>query len=119
MTFDIVVGNPPYQDENNQPIYQYFVDVAMMLATQGVSMITKNTWLTRYKNGLEEMRARAINYGLKSVRNFDKTNQVFEGAGVAVCYFNLINGYNGKTYYALDSGDDTGTERELRRKAVA
>lgn len=119
MTFDIVVGNPPYQDENNQPIYQYFVDVAMMLATQGVSMITKNTWLTRYKNGLEGMRARAINYGLKSVRNFDKTNQVFEGAGVAVCYFNLINGYTGKTRYELDSGNDTGTERELRRKVVA
>lgn len=112
MTFDIVVGNPPYQDENNQPIYQYFVDVAMMLATQGVSMITKNTWLTRYKNGLEEMRARAINYGLKYIRNFDKTNQVFEGAGVAVCYFNLIKGYTGKTCYELDSGDDAGTERE-------
>lgn len=112
MTFDIVVGNPPYQDKNDNPLYQYFMDVAMMLATKGVTMITKNTWLTRYKNDMEGLRRRVINYGLKYIRNFDKTNQVFEGAGVAVCYFNLIKGYTGKTRYELDSGDDTGSEKE-------
>lgn len=114
MTFDIVVGNPPYQDKNDNPLYQYFMDVAMMLATKGVTMITKNTWLTRYKNDMEGLRRRVINYGLKYIRNFDKANQVFEGAGagVAVCYFNLIKGYTGKTRYELDSGDDTGSEKE-------
>lgn len=52
MTFDAVVGNPPYQEETGgagrqaKPIYNYFVEQAKNLNTTYISMITPSRWFS-------------------------------------------------------------------------
>lgn len=60
MNFNVVVGNPPYQDVRAttnasfaSAIYPIFIDIASYICTDYVSMITPSRWLTRQGQGID------------------------------------------------------------------
>ena len=50
--FDVVIGNPPYQDSNGggngsggNTLYDRFIDIGIDLYSEYVLMITKDSWM--------------------------------------------------------------------------
>ncbi|MCA1695112.1 MAG: Eco57I restriction-modification methylase domain-containing protein, partial [Actinobacteria bacterium] len=66
MQFDVVVGNPPYQlkggggGTNDSPVYHFFVERAIQMASRYVLMITPSRWFTGGR-GLDDFRQRMLN----------------------------------------------------------
>lgn len=56
MKFDVVVGNPPYQDGKNNNFYQEFVRKALELSNNHVAMITPSNWISFADSGSEFLR---------------------------------------------------------------
>ena len=103
MKFDVIVGNPPYQDEQpggrtaTSPIYPYFMDEAFKLAKK-VSLITParflfNAGLTN-KNWNEKMlndeHLKVVKYEARSNQIFPKTD--IKG-GIVVTYRDMDKTY--------------------------
>ena len=93
--FDIVVGNPPYQDAT-QSIYQHFVDMSLLLSKRFVYMITKNNWIN--SDTLSITRDNMIKAGLVYVKNYPVTSELFENASVAVSIFGIDKEHKGLTH---------------------
>ena len=100
MKFDVVIGNPPYQDSNGgggntdsgKAIYQLFVNVAFRLSNRFICMITKNSWYktrdTPSNVGFNLMKEYLLQQGtLVKVVDFPKYHEVFKGVGCSVSYF--------------------------------
>lgn len=96
MKFDVVIGNPPYQ-QATQSIYQNFIDLAIELNPHSIVMITKNNWLE--SNTLKNTRDKMIGAGLKKVINYPIFGEVFSDVGVAVSIFSIENEYTGNFEY--------------------
>ena len=100
MKFDVVIGNPPYQDSNGgggntdsgKAIYQLFVNYGFRLSNRFVCMITKNSWYksrdTAGNVGFNLMKKQLLHQGaLVKVVDFPKYHEVFKGVGCSVSYF--------------------------------
>lgn len=96
MKFDIVVGNPPYQDET-QSIYDYFIKLGIGVSNKNVCMITKNNWMS--SDTLRSTRGLMLNKGLKEIINYPLIGEVFRGVGTSVSIFNVEHGYTGELHY--------------------
>lgn len=96
MKFDIVVGNPPYQD-SSKSIYDVFIRLGMGISKKNVCMITKNNWLS--SDTLRGIREQMLNNGLKSVINYPIIGELFNGVSPSVAIFNVEHGYTGKVHY--------------------
>ncbi len=94
MKFDIVIGNPPYQD-GTKSIYPEFIDLALKMKPKYIAMITRNNWLT--SETLKDTRNKIIDAGLTKVVNYPISGEVFDNVGVSVCIFCIEDGYKGKT----------------------
>lgn len=109
MKFDVVVGNPPYQESNGGgngasavSIYNHFINLGEKLADQSV-LIVPARWMSDNPNGigsteLHKMRTRT---NIKQLIDL-KDEQPFEGANIAggVCILHLDNS---NTYARLDT----------------
>lgn len=112
MKFDVIVGNPPYEDPNNDgvKIYRDFIKASMNLisATGHIALVTPNTWLT-YGDALvaEVLLKHDIEY--MDVRSkYIKTTH-FPSVGSTFCWYVLgpkqqdsrstIKGYGGEITY--------------------
>lgn len=95
MKFDAVVGNPPYQEENDNsrkpPIYHLFYDISCKLCEK-VTFITPARFLFRAGQTPKEWAEKMLNNEhFKVVRFYQKSTDVFSSVdikgGVAIGYY--------------------------------
>lgn len=104
LKFDIVVGNPPYQQMDGGagasavPIYNTFVDIAKQVSQSYVSLIIPSRWMTGGR-GLDKFRASMLN-DTHIAQLFDHYNasDCFSNVEIkgGVCYFLWDKNHNNK-----------------------
>lgn len=93
MKFDVVIGNPPYQENNSQngrqakPLYDRFIDMGIKYTNRLLVFITNNTFLTN--DSKKELRDRMIEAGLNKLYNYPISGDIFKGVGVSACIFRI------------------------------
>lgn len=106
MKFDIIIGNPPYQedtanDTSPKPLYNKFMDVARQIGGKYISFIIPARWYAGGK-GLETFRAYMLNEGhLKEIVDFSEGRTLFN---------NEVDVAGGLMYFLYDK-DYVGTCR--------
>ena len=111
MKFDVVIGNPPYQENNNSgasAIYAYFIDAGLKLARYEC-MIVPARWIADKPNGIEKnwldkMRGRK---DFIAIHDFVDNIEIFRGVQIAggVCYFLIDTRYTGECEYSYHNKD--------------
>lgn len=104
MKFDVVVGNPPYQESDGgskasaKPIYNIFAEFSMTkLNSEQVCLITPSKWFAGGK-GLDGFRDFMLNNShIKVVSDFVNSKTVFSGVSIGggVNYFLYDRTYEG------------------------
>ena len=97
MKFDAIVGNPPYQEDDNgyrvssSPIYIYFVNQAIELKPEYVSMIIPARWYSGGKGkDIVIFREKMLNDdSLCKIIDFPEATDLFTGVQIkgGVCYW--------------------------------
>ncbi|WP_290003128.1 Eco57I restriction-modification methylase domain-containing protein [Faucicola atlantae] len=102
MKFDVVLGNPPYQENDNgqredgaanasaSPLYHYYFYLSKKLAKDYISLIFPARWLYGAGKGLGSFSRDLLNdKHFKSVKLYQKSSDVFTGAEIkgGVIYF--------------------------------
>lgn len=112
MKFDVVIGNPPYQENNGggngsggATLYNYFIDKGLALADI-VCMITKDSWMQQEQ--LKSTRDNMIKAGIVSIKDYPKIHEIFDKVDVACSIFLIKKGYTGEThFYRIEDGKIT------------
>lgn len=104
MNFDVVIGNPPYQESDGgsnasaRPVYNLFVEFAInQLKSQKVCLITPSKWFAGGK-GLDDFRQFMINNRhLKVLSDYVNSKELFSGVSIGggVSYFLYDREYEG------------------------
>jgi site-specific DNA-methyltransferase (adenine-specific) len=122
MQFDVIVGNPPYQmdDEGGHrpvPIYNKFVEQALELNPRYIVMITPARWMAGGL-GLNEYRTKMLGDNrIRKLVDFPVASELFPGVEIkgGVCYFLWDRDNPGKCQTTIIRGDERvqSTERSL------
>lgn len=102
MKFDVIIGNPPYQDSSNKlkavKLWPRFIEQSLKLLAPGgyLSFVTPSTWLTsRTGNGKKVRNALTSNFDLVSV---DTTAGSYFKVGVDIAQWHgKLEPYSGVT----------------------
>lgn len=95
MNFDVVIGNPPYQENNGagknggSAIWNRFITMGIGLIPKYICMITPSRWFTGGM-GLNQFRTEWLNdKRIHTLVHFPTANKVFPGTSIAggVSYF--------------------------------
>ena len=116
MTFDVIIGNPPYQmsdgggtGDSAKPLYHLFIQQAKKLSPKYLIMIVPSRWMKGGK-GLTEFRQEMMNdTRIKEIHDFENAKECFSGLHIdgGVCYFLWDKNYNGKVDYTFKALDGT------------
>lgn len=116
MTFDVIIGNPPYQlskaTENTvsnaafaSAIYPLFIEQALKLKPTYLCMITPSRWMTKAGQGISDAWVDGMLKGnhFVEIHDFLDANECFAGVEIkgGVSYFLYQPLYKGKCKYVL------------------
>ena len=124
MKFDVIVGNPPYQEaggsggDNDAPVYQHFVRCAEELNPGYISLIIPSRWFSGGReNLLGEFRHHMLhNDSIRKLYDYPDARDVFSNVEIkgGVCYFLIDNSYHGKCEaHLVENGKDLVVMRDL------
>lgn len=113
MKFDVVVGNPPYQETKgntkNIDIWPLFVKLAVSVG-RDVSLIHPGRWVVPKKN-MQRIRDDLMSYGLTSFVYFDKSVDIFANTsidgGVTITNFSDTRDINTPVLYYVGRTSDS------------
>lgn len=112
MKFDVVVGNPPYQENDNgkrengtvnassKPVYHFFFQLGLNISNDKVSLIFPARWLTGSGKGLNEFKNNMFNNNhIKSISLFINSISVFDNTDIKGGVLSMIydKEYHGET----------------------
>lgn len=107
MEFDVVIGNPPYQESTGggvnggRALYNFFIDNALTVA-KIVSFIVPSRWMSDKPNGLENnwLSAMRERDDFVKVIDYADSSACFKGVAIAggVCIFIIDKNYHGNAY---------------------
>lgn len=92
MKFDLIIGNPPYQEktgggtvtEDAIPLYNMFIDNAMQIKPKYISMIIPSRWMSGGKPALDNMRRNIItDRHICKIYNYAISTDIFEDVDIA------------------------------------
>lgn len=122
MTFDVIIGNPPYQlsDGGNaasaMPLYHLFVEQAKKLQPKYLIMIIPARWYAGGR-GLESFRETMLkDTRIRHLTDYADSSECFPGVNIAggVCYFVWDINYNGNCDVRnIAAGKDFTIKRSL------
>lgn len=104
--FDIVIGNPPYQDEmitkkgSAKPLYNLFTEKSIDISNI-VSFVTPSRWFAGGK-GLDIFRNKMMSRkDIKIIKHFDDASSIFKNVEIkgGVSYFLIDKSYEGLTKF--------------------
>lgn len=103
MKIDVVIGNPPYQENNGggrcggKPLYQEFVKAAHELGSHFVDMIIPAKWYISNKDTKEFTAWMLNNNNIRELYDFSYVKDLFNiTMNSGVCFFLMDNTYQGK-----------------------
>jgi hypothetical protein len=115
--FSAIVGNPPYQKVDGghgnsaMPVYQDFVQTAIDLGPEYVSMVTPSRWFSGGK-GLDDYRGRMLHdHHLRELVDFPKLYEPFPNVKIrgGISYFLWDRSWNGPcTVQTMEDGLPVG-----------
>ena len=127
MTFDVIIGNPPYQLDTGgagrqaKPIYNLFVEQAKKLNPKYLTMIIPSRWfaggmgLDSFRNMMMEDRRISHLVDYTNAKDCFPENSISGG----VCYFVWNSNYKGNCHFVnIRNGKRTITERPLNEFPV-
>lgn len=123
MTFDVIIGNPPYQLSDGGsgtgisalPLYNKFVEQAMKLNPNYLLMIIPSRWFAGGR-GLDDFRKKMLNDGrLRYLVDYPKSRDCFPSVDIAggICYFLWDKNYKGTCCFKSILNDHI-SERERK-----
>lgn len=104
MKFDVVIGNPPYQEGNGSgnggggsALYDKFVLKALEISDRYVSLITPAKWYADEKKVIELKQKLLTDGHIKELHDFPNAEDVFKGVYImgGVCYYLIDRQYTG------------------------
>lgn len=110
MKFDVVIGNPPYNDTDetgsSKSINTLFVDAAITLGAKYITYIMPDRWFVSPDKLNTHCRESLVGK-LKYLRDFDDSEIPFEGVSIAggVSYFLYDRDYDGEMKYVDSTGE--------------
>ena len=123
MKFDVVVGNPPYQENDKiekertngtvnasaKPLYNLFYELAEKITKESVCLIFPSKWLSGGGKGLKSFYTKMLNNKqIKSLQIFKNGKYIFPNTeikgGVLILLFD--KNYEGKANIFLKDSDD-------------
>lgn len=107
MKFDVVVGNPPYNESDkddgkgsSKPLYNLFINLARSMSPDNISLITPSVWFLGGKGLGSFRKSMLLDSHFKDFENFITAKDVFENV-------NLRGGVN---YFIWDKHYDNSVE---------
>lgn len=124
MKFNAIIGNPPYQlkltnndeQQNATSIYQLFLEAALQINPQYISLIMPSRWMTGGR-GLDEFRKHMLKLKcFKIMHDYVDARECFANVEIkgGICYFLAKPNYSDECdYYLHSNGEIKYTRRNL------
>lgn len=125
MKFDVIIGNPPYNDTNTKiatAIYSRFISKSVEVSKKYVSFIIPARWYAGGR-GLDSLRNMLLSQKhLRLLTDFADETDVFPNVSIAggVCYFIFDNKYSGDCRVIERAQDNiiSDTYRDLSKQEI-
>lgn len=128
MKFDVVVGNPPYNESISatggnsslsKQLFPSFIEMATSMGAESVSLITPSRWFTADAQDRSFVKLREYvknNNHFKKIYSFPNSKQIFPGVEIAggVSFFIFKSDYEGNVDFIENySGSEIEASRPL------